>query len=174
MSMSVRVFVHSCNSKTTRTNFTTSKFLLAAFGPGSIICPPLTALQICYVLPVLWTTSCFHTIWQMGQNPAWVHDVMFRRSSLGGGISWMSDNYIVWSSSSESSTGAKSVFYTWLVSVKYTDADIVYWVVGQTSITVNRSVQRQLALQNLQIKESWLVQYDCLHRHQWVSNYWTI
>jgi len=41
-----------------------------------------------YVLPVLWMTSCFHT---MGPNGQWArikHDAMFR--SLPGGTNWTS------------------------------------------------------------------------------------
>ena len=40
---------------------------------------------ICYVLPVLWMTSCFHIMERMGQNPR-RHDAYVSSSSPGGGI----------------------------------------------------------------------------------------
>jgi len=50
------------------------------------------SVAIRYVHPVLWMTSFCHTI---GQWARIKHDVVFRRSSPGGGTSWMSVNYIV-------------------------------------------------------------------------------
>ena len=58
-------------------------------------------VAIRYALPVLWMTLLF-TSW--GQRARTKHDVMFRRSSPGGGTSWTSDNYSVWWSSSECGT----------------------------------------------------------------------
>ena len=64
---------------------------------------PLVGLRLAirYVLPVLWKTSCFHTMGPVGQ--IFKHDGMFRRSSPGGGTSWTSNDqaYGVWSSSTE-------------------------------------------------------------------------
>ena len=44
-------------------------------------------VAIHYVLPVLRMTSCFHTMGPIGRIK---HDVMFRRSSPGGGSGWAS------------------------------------------------------------------------------------
>jgi len=30
-------------------------------------------VTICYVLPVLWMTSCFHTVGTVGQNQVWCY-----------------------------------------------------------------------------------------------------
>jgi len=49
-----------------------------------------------------------HTMGPMGQ-PRIKHDVMFRRSSPGGGTTWTSDNYSVWSSLSECGCGGASL-----------------------------------------------------------------
>ena len=60
---------------------------------------------ISYVLPVLWMTSYFHTMRPMARI---MHGAMFRRNSPGDGTRWTTDNYNVWSSSSDAAKGAKS------------------------------------------------------------------
>ena len=72
MSMSVCLCVHSCNSKSTRPNFTNLLRML----PVTVASSSSDGVAICYILTVLWMTSCFHT---MGPVVRIKHDVMFRR-----------------------------------------------------------------------------------------------
>jgi len=44
--------------------------------PVAMVWSSSDGIARCYVLPVLWMMSCFHTKWQMGRIK---HDVMFRR-----------------------------------------------------------------------------------------------
>jgi len=68
--------VHRHNLKTTRPNF--AKFCIHfACGRGSVL-----LWQRYYVPPVLWMTSCFHTMGPVGRIK---QDTMFRRISPGGG-----------------------------------------------------------------------------------------
>ena len=92
----------------TRLNFTKFLCMLALAMARS----SSDGVAIRYELPVLWMTSCFHTIRPMDQN-----DVMFRKSSPGGGTSWTSDNYSVRSQRavnlSECSTAGKVCHLWW-------------------------------------------------------------
>jgi len=76
--------IRSHNSKTARRNFTKLCML-----PVALVRSFSDGVAIRYVLPVLWMTSCFHTT---GPIDGIKHDLVFRRSSLGGGASWTSDN----------------------------------------------------------------------------------
>ena len=99
--------VHSRNSKTARLNFT--KFLCML--PLAMTQSSFDGTVICYVLPVLWMTLCFHTMGPIGHNQA-------RRYLWKTFTRWLyqldiiQDNYSVWSSSSECSNGGKSTHTT--------------------------------------------------------------
>jgi len=87
--MSVCLSVCSHISKTIRPNFT--KFSeLVTDGRGSF-----DGSAMCYVLPVLWMTLCFHIMQGMGQNQRC--SVCFVISP-GGGTSQMTDNVVWWRS----------------------------------------------------------------------------
>jgi len=96
MRMSVCLSVCSHNSKTTQPNFANFCTLLVAVTRSSS-----DGVAVRYIFPVLWMTSYFLTMGQspMGENRA--RRYVFRISSPGGGISWTSDSYSVWSSWSQ-------------------------------------------------------------------------
>jgi len=76
------------------------------------------SVAICYVLPVLWMTSCFHTVRdQWGRIK---HDVTFRRSSPGGSTGRRSIRLqcpVEFVRSDRLRGGTKSAVYDWLVVV---------------------------------------------------------
>ena len=78
---SVRLFVclsvHSQISKTTRPNFT--KFSVNVTCGVAVVQSYSDENAACYVLPVLWMTSCFHIMEPMGQNKARGNDITTKR-----------------------------------------------------------------------------------------------
>jgi len=68
--------VYSHNLKTTWPNFTNFLRVL----PVAVARSSSDGVVICYVLPVLWMTSCFHI---MGLRGRIMEDMMFRRSLQG-------------------------------------------------------------------------------------------
>jgi len=94
--------VCSHNSKTAGPNFTI--FWICCLWPWL----SSDYVTIRCVLPVLWMTSCFHTMGPIGQNRARRY---VQKSSPCGGTSRTSYNYSVWLSSSECGTGDEVCFY---------------------------------------------------------------
>ena len=88
------------NSKTTRLNFT-KFFVHVASGRGSVL--PWRRCDVMYFRFCGWR----HIFIPWGQWARIKHNVIFRKSSPGGGTSWTSNNNSVWSSSSECGNGDK-------------------------------------------------------------------
>jgi len=113
--LSVCLSVHSHSLNPTLLNFT--KFIV------HVACCRGLALM------TSWSTSSFmNNVSYHGLSWARIkHDVIFRRSSPGGGTSWTLDKYIVWSSSSEYGTGAKSAIYDCFASFRFLPLCFVLW-----------------------------------------------
>jgi len=96
-----------------------------ACGHGSVS-PPLTALR--YV-KYFWFCGWRHVFIPWGQWTRIKHAVMCKRSSPGGGTSWTSNNYSVWSSSSECGTGGKVCYNLWFPCFLYVAKICLYiWI----------------------------------------------
>jgi len=95
--LSVCLSVHCHISNITHLNFTSSFLHVAHVAMSQ---SSTDSVVISYV-------SWFHTMGPMGRIRQIKHSKMFRRILPGGGTIWTSDNFSVWLSLSECSTGSK-------------------------------------------------------------------
>ena len=82
-------------------------------------------VAIRYVLSDLWMTSCFHTMWLMGENQAQRYDILiFCKSSPGGGTIGYQPTPAFGRVNQNVTPGAKSAIYDCLVVSRVTPASL--------------------------------------------------